>query len=52
MNGDKQKTYLFDNPRNVRRVVHALAAVCVIIGPIRSDKPNKMALAEDDDMFE
>ena len=31
MSADKQKTYPFDNPRNVRRVVHALAGVCVIL---------------------
>ncbi len=29
-----------------------VAAICVIVGQIRSDKPKKMALAEDDDMFE
>lgn len=31
MSADKQKTYLFDNPRNVRRVVHGLVGVCVIL---------------------
>ena len=31
MSADKQKTYLFDNPRNVRRVVLGLAGVCVIL---------------------
>ena len=31
MSDDKQKTYLFDNPRNVRRVVFALVAACVIL---------------------
>ena len=31
MSTDKQKTYLFDKPRNVRRVVHGLAGVCVIL---------------------
>ena len=31
MSDDKQKTYLFDNPRNVRRVVHGLVGVCVIL---------------------
>ena len=31
MSDDKQKTYLFDNPRNVRRVVLALVTACVIL---------------------
>ena len=31
MNTDKQKTYLFDNPRNVRRVVFGLVGACVIL---------------------
>ena len=31
MSDDKQKNYLFDNPRNVRRVVVALVAACVIL---------------------
>ena len=31
MSADKQKTYLFDNPRNVRRVVHGLVAACMIL---------------------
>ena len=31
MSTDKQKTYLFDNPRNVRRVVRALVGACVIL---------------------
>ena len=31
MSADKQKTYLFDNPRNVRRVVRALVGACVIL---------------------
>ena len=31
MSADKQKTYLFDNPRNVRRVVLGLVGVCVIL---------------------
>ncbi len=31
MNDDKQKTYLFDNPHNVRRVVFGLVAACVIL---------------------
>ena len=31
MSADKQKTYLFDNPRNVRRVVHGLVGACVIL---------------------
>ncbi len=31
MSADKQKTYPFDNPRNVRRVVLGLVAVCVIL---------------------
>lgn len=31
MSTDKRKTYLFDNPRNVRRVVHGLVAACVIL---------------------
>ena len=31
MSTDKQKTYLFDNPRNVRRVVHGLVGACVIL---------------------
>jgi hypothetical protein len=31
MSDDKQKTYLFDNPRNVRRVVFALVTACVIL---------------------
>jgi len=30
MSADK-KTYLFDKPRNVRRVVHGLVGVCVIL---------------------
>ncbi len=29
-----------------------VAAVCVVVGDIRSDKPNKMAPAEDDDVLE
>lgn len=31
MSAGKQKTYLFDNPRNVRRVVLGLVWVCVIL---------------------
>ena len=31
MSTDKPKTYLFDNPRNVRRVVLGLAGICVIL---------------------
>jgi hypothetical protein len=31
MSTDKQKTYLFDNPRNVRRVVHGLVGACIIL---------------------
>jgi hypothetical protein len=31
MSADKKKTYLFDNPRNVRRVVFGLVGVCVIL---------------------
>ena len=31
MSVDKQKTYLFDNPRNVRRVVLGLVGACVIL---------------------
>ena len=31
MSADKQKTYLFDNPRNVRRVVLGLVGACVIL---------------------
>lgn len=31
MSADKRKTYLFDNPRNVRRVVLGLVGVCVIL---------------------
>ncbi len=31
MSADKPKTYLFDNPRNVRRVVLALVWACVIL---------------------
>ena len=31
MSADNQKTYLFDNPRNVRWVVRGLVAVCVIL---------------------
>ena len=31
MSADKQQTYLFDNPRNVRRVVFGLVGVCVIL---------------------
>ncbi len=31
MSADKQKTYLFDNPRNVRRVVFGLVGACVIL---------------------
>lgn len=31
MSAGKQKTYLFDNPRNVRRVVLGLVGVCVIL---------------------
>ena len=31
MSADKQKTYLFDKPRNVRRVVLGLVGVCVIL---------------------
>jgi hypothetical protein len=31
MSADKQKTYLFDNPRNVRRVVHGLVGACMIL---------------------
>jgi len=31
MSADKQKTYLFDNPRNVRRVVLGLVWACVIL---------------------
>ena len=31
MSDDKQKTYLFDHPRNVRRVVFGLVGVCVIL---------------------
>ena len=31
MSTDKQKTYLFDHPRNVRRVVHGLVGACVIL---------------------
>ena len=31
MSADKQKSYLFDNPRNVRRVVLGLVGACVIL---------------------
>jgi len=31
MSAGKQKTYLFDNPRNVRRVVLGLVWVCVFL---------------------
>ena len=31
MSADEQKTYLFDNPRNVRRVVLGLVGACVIL---------------------
>ena len=31
MSNNEQKSYLFDNPRNVRRVVFGLVAVCVIL---------------------
>jgi len=31
MSADKQKPYLFDNPRNVRRVVLGLVGACVIL---------------------
>lgn len=31
MSADKQKTYLFDNPRNVRWVVRGLVGACVIL---------------------
>ena len=31
MSTDKPKTYLFDNPRNVLRVVLSLVGVCVIL---------------------
>ena len=31
MSADQEKTYLFDNPRNVRRVVRGLVGVCVIL---------------------
>ena len=31
MSAGKQKTYLFDNPRNVRRVVLGLVGACVIL---------------------
>ena len=31
MSTDKQKTYLFDNPRNVRRVVLGLVGACVML---------------------
>ena len=31
MSVEKKKTYLFDNPRNVRRVVRGLLAACVLL---------------------
>lgn len=31
MSAEDKKTHLFDNPRNTRRVIHGLVAVCLIL---------------------
>ena len=34
MSAEKQKSYLFDNPRNVRRVVRGLVGACIILAAL------------------
>jgi len=34
MSSDKQKTYLFDNPRNVRRVILGLVITCIVMAAL------------------
>lgn len=31
MSGERQRRYLFDEPRNVRRVVRGLVALCIVL---------------------
>lgn len=31
MNGDPKKKYWLDDPRNVRKIVYALVAICVVL---------------------